>query len=177
MTLDSVIDDILRREGWPKVTARPSDLGGLTKGGITQTTANQYFGRRLTTKEFVELVDETVARAIYRKMYGERYEFIPSERIRALLVDYAVTSWHDDAVRALQRGLGVPEDGIIGERTRRAVNSMDADKVYRAIWLHRYEKFFKEAYDRATMQFLADNHSTQLHNLKGWLNRLTEFLP
>nr|WP_222532573.1 glycosyl hydrolase 108 family protein [Azospirillum sp. 412522] len=39
---EAIIDTILRREGWPRYTDRPSDRGGPTKGGITLATLTNW---------------------------------------------------------------------------------------------------------------------------------------
>lgn len=177
MTIDDVITDVLRREGWPAVTQHASDRGGLTKGGITLATACEWFKRALTREEFERMVDESTARLIYRERYAAPYLFIPHERLKALLVDYAVTSWHDDAIRALQRAVGTSPDGVIGDVTRAAILDPTAnlDEVYRKVYKIRQDKFVATAFDSKVRQFLADHPGTQLHNLRGWLNRLVEF--
>lgn len=122
MTTDQLLDEILRREGGGRFTNDPADRGGPTKYGITARTLANYRGMsRSATIAEVRSMTEDEARAIYRKYYIAPYESIPFEAVRAQVADFAVTSGHADAVKALQASLGVTADGIIGERTKTAM--------------------------------------------------------
>ena len=44
-SIDKLIDDVLRREGWPAVTEARADRGGLTKGGVTRLAWQEHIGR------------------------------------------------------------------------------------------------------------------------------------
>ena len=175
MTLEQMLARIEHHEGWPKYTNRPSDKGGPTKGGVTQATLSAHRGRPVTPEEVMAL-GRTEVHEIYRQRYIAPWEWVANEQLRWLLVDYAITSWHDDPAIALQRGVGAKVDGIIGPKTRMAVLAADQDLLYAYVWRHRMGKFFEVAYDPSVKEFLKTNDETQLHNLRGWMNRLAEFL-
>ena len=71
---EAIIDTILRREGWPRYTNRPSDRGGPTKGGITLATLASWRKRPVTATD-VAALDEAEVRAIYRARYIEEPGF------------------------------------------------------------------------------------------------------
>lgn len=131
MTIDEIIDDILRAEGG--YVNDPKDAGGETNWGITIATAraNGYNG------PMRDMPKET-ARAIYRKQYVEAPGFaalIPiSPAIAAELVDTGVNMGPAVAGRFLQRALNalnrngadwgdVAVDGIVGRRTAAALKA------------------------------------------------------
>lgn len=179
MTTQQIIDDVMLREGWPTYTNRASDRGGPTKGGITLATLEAHRKRRCSIKELQELSDAE-AQTIYRTRYVDRYTTVPHAKLRAFLVDYAVTSWHDDSIRALQSGLrsvGTYRgaiDGLWGAQTSAAIfhtQSTQWATVFTVAVEHRVQKFFREAYDDDVITFLAHHEATQLHNLRGWILR------
>lgn len=165
MTDDQIITDVLDREkGW---SDRPNDLGGPTMLGITKRTLEAYRGRQVTLAELRALTPEE-ARAIYRKVFVEAPGFmsVQDDRTRALLVDYGVNSSPKRATQALQRALGLDDDGIFGQRTKATLAKADRAFVYREVLVQRLLLLFS---------IVAANPS-QMENAKGWARRWVSFL-
>jgi lysozyme family protein len=170
------LDAILKREGWPKYTNHPADKGGPTRGGITLATLSAWRGRPQTIED-LKALPEAEARAIYRARYIRPWDFVTDDDLFAVLIDYAVTSWHDDPTRALQEKLGVTVDSVLGPVTRAAVLRADPTVLRKYVLVHRLKKFVDLALDDPLMQvFLATHPEAQARNLRGWVNRLAEFL-
>lgn len=169
------IDAILKREGWPKYTNHPADKGGPTKGGITLDTLSAWRGRPQTIAD-LQAMAEPEARAIYRGRYIRPWDFVPDDDLFEVLIDYAVTSWHDDPTRALQEKLGVKVDGVLGPITRAAMLRADPKVLRSYVLTHRLKKFVDLALTDPPMKlFLKTHPEAQAHNLRGWVNRWTEF--
>ncbi|MGO4334947.1 glycoside hydrolase family 108 protein [Labrys sp. KB_33_2] len=97
----------------------PKDPGGATKYGITAATlgASRRLGRKATPDEVRRLTLAEAAQ-ILDKQYAQplRYSELPAGLDYALF-DYAVNSGPAQAVKTLQRVLGVEADGIMGAKT------------------------------------------------------------
>lgn len=168
------LDAILQREGWPAVTNRPADRGSWTKGGITLTTLSYYRGSPQTV-EALKALSETEARVIYRSLYLKPWEFIDDPALFAVVVDYAVTSGHDDPTRALQEVTGVVVDGLLGPKTRAAVLAHDPKVLREYVIRYRVRHMVNLALNDAKLKTLiAGHHDLQVLNLRGWINRATE---
>jgi lysozyme family protein len=176
MTTGDIVTEILRRECWPLVSDDPLDKGGLSKGGITRQTLAEYRGRPVTRDEVRQLT-EVDARALYLERYIERPGFgmllrrsAPNtwaEHIVNLLVDYGVHSGPINASKALQRALGLPADGVIGDQTTEAFLVAKHELIYRLIFGDRL---------RHVTNVVVSNGS-QLKFLRGWISRICEFIP
>jgi lysozyme family protein len=116
VNVDTILADILQREGWPAYTEDSRDRGGPTKGGITMRTLEAWRGRRCTRKELRTLGEDEALRILKRR-YVEanginRLDRLP---IQGQLVDNAVLSGPYIAIQDLQKALGtVTVDGICG---------------------------------------------------------------
>lgn len=187
ITTETIIADILRREGWPKYTNRAADKGGPTKGGITLQTLELFRDKRCTIEDLQNLTIEE-AHKIYFNMFCRRYDKIVEPNIRVFLIDYAVNSGHDDSIAALQSGLRAigaysgSIDGVWGKGTETGIqvlntlNLVNSIKAFKVIYKHRQDKYLGLALrERKVVQFMKDNPEVQLHNLQGWMNRLSEF--
>ena len=99
----------------------PHDAGGETKYGISKTAYPNIDIKNLTLEQ---------ARAIYHRDYWLRCkcEFLP-DALSVAVFDYAVNSGVKRAVKDLQRCLGVPVDGIIGNQTIGAANRIPQREV------------------------------------------------
>jgi len=167
MTADEIIDGILQREGG--YSDRVQDGGGPTNHGITAATLGAWrkLGRQATRDE-VRALQSDEARDIYRQQYitAPRFDRVADARLRALLVDFGVHSGPVRAVKALQRAVDVPIDGVIGAQTLDALRQVDADEVYRAVLRERGE----------LIAAILQRDKSQLTFAAGWLRRLMEFV-
>src|SRR5687767_9532939 len=170
------LDAILKREGWPAYTNRPADRGGPTRGGITLRTLIDWRQAPQSVADLKALTEHE-ARAIYRARYLQPWEFIEDADLFAVVVDYAVTSGHDDPTRALQYKTGVKVDGILGPVTRAAVLQSDPKTLREAVIAYRVRHMVDLALnDRKLKVLIAPHEDLQIWNLRGWVNRATSFL-
>lgn len=104
-----------------------ADSGGATKYGITRRRLAQHRGRAVSKSE-VRALTTAEATVIYRAMYWDalRGDELPAGIDHAVF-DFAVHSGVPRAVRALQRAVGVAEDGRIGPATLAAARKADAE--------------------------------------------------
>lgn len=123
MDFDQAFERLIAHEGG--YVNHPDDPGGETNWGITARTAraNGYTGsmRELTRRQ---------AREIYRVAYWGRAradDYDPA--IGFQLFDAAVNHGIGNAIRFLQRAVGVADDGIVGPQTVAAINSMETTDV------------------------------------------------
>lgn len=107
MTVSSIIDDVLTREG-SEFTNDPSDSGGPTKYGITQATLSAWRREKVS-----EQAVRTLTRDEARLIYYQRYVLDPgfgavleiSALVAAELVDTGVNTGPARATEMLQRCL------------------------------------------------------------------------
>lgn len=165
MSIDEILDGIIRREGG--YVDHPADRGGPTNWGITQGTLSAHRGRAVTAEE-VRALTRAEAMQIYRRRYvlQPRLAEVPGERLRELLVDWGVHSGPIIAVRGLQQALGVAVDGIIGPVTLTACHRASEGASYRKVLAARV-RFLAGILQRLPGQrvFAA-----------GWYNRVAEFI-
>jgi len=176
MTPDDLIDDLIRREGG--YVDHPADRGGPTKYGITQRTLSEWRGVQVSKQEVRDLT-ETEARAIYRRNYITRPGFhrIADPDVQGLVVDMGVNHGVINAVKMIQRAVGVTDDGVFGPQSLAAVNSMNPAKGYRRIVGQR-ARFFGRIISRDPELARAREagFDLQAEFASGWLNRIAEFV-
>lgn len=111
MTFDQALQRVLRHEGG--YVNDPADPGGETNFGITKAVAIQhgYAGQ-------MKAIPMDMVAKIYRASYWDRVraDELPAA-LRYPMFDAAVNSGAGQAVRWLQRALGVTVDGLIGPAT------------------------------------------------------------
>ena len=165
ITPDSIIDDIIRREGG--AVDNPSDRGGTTKYGITKKTLSDYRGHAVTGVEVFNL-SEVEAREIYTLLYLKPFAAFnePSKKIKPLLVDMAVNHGVERAIKILQSALKVMQDGVIGHDTLAAYAGADKEPLYLRLIAKRIQFYGRIIADDRTQHVFA----------AGWMNRVAEFL-
>lgn len=156
MNFDQSFHILLGHEG--SFVDHPSDPGGATRWGVTERVArsNGYTG---DMRQFpVEL-----AKAIYRRSYwaAVRADELPA-LIRYDVFDAAVNSGVSQAVRWLQRALGVADDGRIGPITLAAARSANPEAVKRRMLAQR-------------LRFMTDL-STWPSFGRGWARRVADLM-
>ncbi len=125
MNFDQAFDTLIKHEGG--FSDHPADPGGKTRFGITEAVAREV-GYRGDMRELP--ID--LAKRIYKARYWDavRAEELP-EAIRYAVFDAAVNSGPRQAIRWLQRAVGVEDDGVIGPKTLAAVRAADPERLLR----------------------------------------------
>jgi lysozyme family protein len=164
-TIDSILDEILRREGG--YVDHPADRGGCTNHGITRATLAAYIRRPATCADVRALTRE-VARNIYRNQYitAPQLHRILDPYVLALAVDCSVNHGPDRVVKWLQVIAGVKADGKLGPISEAAINSIEPVHLYQRL-LARRVVFYGEIVNR---------NRNQAEFILGWLRRAAEFI-
>ena len=103
----------------------PDDPGGETNLGVTRAVYEQYAGRQVMDGEMEGLTHDDVY-PIYKENYWDRVrgDDLPSG-VDWAVFDWGVNSGTSRAAKALQRIVGVEQDGGIGPMTLQAVASIE----------------------------------------------------
>ena len=122
MTFDQVFDKLISHEGG--YVNDPHDPGGETKFGISKRSYPALDIASLT------LVD---AKAIYKRDFWDRAQCdkMPPE-LAFNVFDAAVNSGIGQAIRWLQRAVGVADDGVVGPLTLASINRENDTSAIRA---------------------------------------------
>lgn len=119
MNFDQAYDRLIGHEGG--YVNDPRDPGGETKFGISK--------RAYPDVNIASLTEEG-ARTIYRRDYWQRAQADQYDGAIAFqLFDAAVNSGIGNAIRFLQRAVGVADDGQVGPATLRAIKAMTVTDV------------------------------------------------
>jgi lysozyme family protein len=170
MTTTEIINGVLDREG-AEYTNRPSDKGGPTKYGITLPVLSEFWGRAATVEQLKALTRDE-AYEVFEHLFVIRsgFEKLTDEHVRILMIDWAVNSSIERAIRYLQRVVNVPVDGLFGPQTINAANMMNGRILLKKLGLARQQFYIRTALaDERIPDGLAK--ATNLDNLEGWLNR------
>ena len=146
------IDRVLAHEGGYVNDAR--DPGGETNWGITRRTAqaNGYHGnmRAMTRSQAIE---------IYRTAFWLRYRCAEMPvSVAFQFFDACINHGYGNAARMLQRAAGVADDGVIGNISLAAINTLPENDL-----LLRFNAERIDCYTRL---------STFAHFGKGWVRRV-----
>jgi Putative secretion activating protein len=138
----------------------PEDPAGMTNMGITRATLEGYLGREVSEHE-MRTLSKDVAKLIYKDVY---WDFIEGDDLPSG-VDYATFDWAVNsgavvAAKALQRVVGVADDGIIGPITMAAVQHAYPEEIVEDL------KDDREDFYRSLPHFTTFG--------KGWLRRNEE---
>ncbi|QYM74324.1 glycoside hydrolase family 108 protein [Pseudochrobactrum sp. Wa41.01b-1] len=108
----------------------PKDPGGATKYGITHRTLAAHRGVASVTPAQVKALTKEEAAKIYRRSYWVQSggDLLPVG-IDFMAFDYGVNSGPAQAVKSLQRVVGVTMDGVVGGRTVTAVKAYKGDLI------------------------------------------------
>jgi lysozyme family protein len=165
-TINDIITEILRAEGWDTYTNYPEDRGGPTKWGITAKAWSSVLGRP-ATEDDVKAITEVGARLFYRGEYIVKPNFhqLPEE-LQELVIDCGVNHGTARAAKWLQKVVGVRADGVVGPKTLSAVRNQDWTVIYARICAHRV-RFYGEIVRR---------DRTQAKFIGGWNNRAAKYI-
>ena len=163
MNLDSLIDDIIKREGG--YVNDPDDHGGPTKYGVTLKTLRAWRDNPHLGAGDVENLTVDEARKIYRRDYfeGPGFAQLPMA-LWPFVTDAAVHHGVDGAIKMLQRAVGATPDGVLGPLTLEKVNALEPRLAAAAFVAQRARKFGERVH----------SDYSQAKFIHGWLNRLAE---
>lgn len=129
-TFDKALALTLKYEGG--FADHPNDPGGRTMKGITERVYHAWLrdqGRPPADVRYIS--DEDVA-AIYRERYWEEGYCSQIPDLLAIAhFDACVNHGIRQAMKLLQRAVGTADDGMWGENTRTAANSVAEDRAVR----------------------------------------------
>ncbi len=133
MTPDDLINELLEREGGYRNVI--GDRGGPTAFGISSPTWGTYKGMgRPATADEIKAITRDQAVAFYKGEFARLpWSSVADSRLQAQLWDFSQNSGEARTVRYLQLVLGVPVDGIFGERTRAALQVQPITLVNEAL--------------------------------------------
>lgn len=122
MTFDQVFDKLINHEGG--YVFNPHDPGGETKFGISKRSYPHLDIHSLTLAD---------AKTIYRRDFWDRAQCDKMHPDLAFdLFDGAVNSGIGQAIRWLQRAVGVADDGVVGPLTLASINRENDTSAIRA---------------------------------------------
>jgi len=150
----------------------PNDKGGPTNRGVTIATFRSVFGNK-TVADLKRMTDAQWE-TIFRKLFWQRCKAdeIKDQAVANILVDWAWTSG-TVGIKYAQKALGLKPDGIVGQKTLAALNTVRGRKTifgtngkaepttFELLWKAREQHFMNIARNPKQKVFL-----------KGWLNRL-----
>jgi lysozyme family protein len=161
--MKEIIDNIIITEGG--YVDLPEDRGGATKYGITIGTLQKYRGLPVT-KQDVATMSKEEASEIYSSEYiiKPKFHLIKDYDLRYMVIDAAVNSGQQRATMWLQSSSGAVADGIIGDKTLKAVNEGDTQAIKR--------KFISERINFVGRLITRD--PVQSKFAAGWMKRITK---
>lgn len=145
------IERILSHEGG--YVNDPRDPGGETQWGISKRSYPGVDIKSLTRPQAIE---------IYRRDFWEPLVGWMPPQVAFQALDAAVNSGMSNAIRWLQRAVGVADDGVVGNATRQALSEADPNDVTL--------RFLGERLDFMTRLKGWDSYG------KGWARRLAQNL-
>lgn len=152
--------------GWSN---HPSDRGGKTKYGVTESALGAYNVRTFSGLR-VETLTRTQAADVYHVMYWRemRIANLPGP-VQGFMFDWSVHAGFF-AIRSMQRHFKLKPDGVVGPRTRAAVASAivtwGSAYVVRALAIRRMKHLCR----------LVRRYREQGEFLAGWWTRVSHWL-
>ncbi len=147
------------------------DNGKPTNFGVRQDIYDSFAkANKLQSKSVKELTFGDV-KNFYQKEYYSKVKDLPTRNLKGLAFDHAVNAGSGNAIKAIQEIVGTKSDGIIGAKTKKAVEKY-------------IEKNGEEVLQDQLIQKRIDHYSSlvtqdpikysQYEN--GWLNRVNKLL-
>lgn len=156
---EKIFQHTLKWEGADKLHLVKGDSGGWTKYGI----AYNYNKKHFKSLDDFKAMDYSKAAEIAFNNYCSmlHLELVPQD-CQAMLFDMAFNMGVKRAIVLLQRALNVKDDGILGSKTKEALEGLKKADLY-----EQRVKYYNA---------IVKNNQTQKKFLKGWLNRAFYFL-
>jgi lysozyme family protein len=141
------------------------DKGGATNKGITISTFRHFYGSKMTIDDLKNITDEQWEK-IFLVGYWRpfRADDIKCQPIANICVDWAWASGTVTAIKQVQKVLGVPVDGIVGDITIDAINKSDAEESFNRLKKARID----------FVNTIVRNNPSQARFSRGWVNRIND---
>jgi len=124
VNFDQAFDRLMGHEGG--YVNNPLDPGGETNWGISKRSYPSVNIRALTRAEAKEIY----RRDFWQKIHGETL----ADGVAFQVLDFAINSGIDTAIRKLQRAVGAADDGHWGPMSQRAADAMsESDLIMRFV--------------------------------------------
>ncbi len=162
MRYEECLKRILKHEGG--YVNDSLDSGGRTNLGDTQRVWEEFVGHPVSEADMRALTPEKVAPMYKIKYWNPSYCEVMPRGLDYLLFDFSVNAGVGRSVKTLQGVIGVVADGVIGPRTREAINNANAKDLV--------TKFSDARAD--FYQGIVARKPDQARFIKGWLNRVEE---
>ena len=138
------------------------DPGGETNFGVTRAVYEQYAGRQVMDGEMEGLTHDDVY-PIYKENYWDRVrgDDLPSG-VEWSVYDFCVNSGVSRSAKALQRIIGVEQDGGIGPMTLQAVAEVEPAEIVEQMH-HMRDSFYRSlsTFDTFGRGWLRRNEETR----------------
>lgn len=173
MTDAELIERVIDREGG--YVDNPADGGGPTKYGVTIATLSSWRGYECTAADV-----EGMTRDEARLILTERYLIEPGigrikdGNLRLTVLDAAVHHGPRQAVRFLQRAIAVPDDGVIGNVTLAAVETLAEPRTIARRFLAERTRFFGRIISGNLTDADKDGIPDNAEFAAGWLDRVAD---
>ena len=163
--IEDIIAGIIQREGG--YVDHPDDRGGPTKHGIALRTLSHWRGEEMSAEDVRALTYQDAA-LIYRCLYVEEpgFDRIRSPQLAAQVIDAGVLHGPGRATVWLQKAVETRADGIIGPKTRAAIDAMPVDRAVRRFGAEQVR----------FMGTIISADTSQAVFAAGWLARAAEHL-
>ena len=140
------------------------DRGGMTNLGVTKRVWEEFVGHEVSEADMRALTPEKVGKLYKQKYWNAAYCEVLPRGLDYVVFDFAVNAGTGRAVKTLQSAIGVVADGIIGPRTRAAINAANAKDL-----VAKYSDARTDFY-----QGIVARRPDQVRFIRGWLRRVEE---
>lgn len=146
------------------------DRGGKTNMGVTQKFLDTYKKKAGVNVADVKDLTKKDAISLYKAEWDSRgFGLLDNANVAKLVYDFSVNSGPQTAIVFLQKilnkkGHNLTEDGFIGTKTNKAVNSVDEKWLKKELQKSRAEHCDK----------IVDKHPEQKRFIEGWFNRIND---
>lgn len=154
----------------------PHDPGGATNHGVTIGTAQSLFKKGYTnfdkngdgqiSQEDVKMFDENDFKVTLRYFWDSwKADQINNQSIANICVDWGWGSGINNAIKRVQKILGIRETGVCDDAMVQAINSAPQKELFDNIWNARKEHF----------EGICERRPTSRKYLNGWMRRLNGY--
>ena len=159
-----IFEKTLENEGGYVLHEVPGDLGGMTYAGISRKNWPNWYGWELIDSGKPDEVVQLAVYSFYVESFWERLDgwSIDNERIAYSLYDFAVNVGVRTAVKKAQPVFDFLDcDGIVGEHTLKALNTVDQSWFLADFTLRKIDYY----------RSICNKNKSQSKFLLGWINR------